>query len=462
MFDAVDKDQIYMVITIGTVVDTNDPQQEGRIRARVPAYGDRDYAEVSDLPWALMASPFMGMVQAANASRGSSTDNTTVGQVSYGFWNTPKVGSSVLITCINGDPMSRVCLGCIPAQTTSHTMPGGRYFYDTSQLSQHGEPEGPLSSQEQPIQPLYANQTTAFGSRNDNYEYRSRGAEHQLAAIDNDTVTTYADDIDAEIADDAGFRFTQGDGVVVTSTQGYNQSRVTANQVNDSNVYAWVTPGFHAISMDDSLDNCRMRFRTTSGAQIILDDTNERIYISTAQGNNWVELDQDGNIYVFGRNISYHASEDINFSADRTIRMFAKNGVHIVSQGEIRFQSTNDFHIFCEGSIRSGAVGNYFIQGSEVNVVGGTLYISSQQNLNIMSVVGSILETATTIQLNGPPAMVGDVSNAQQAFWTNILPEHEPWGRMTTLDDFTHESIFDYNDSQVGRQFTTRGPNWRR
>lgn len=462
MFDPVEKKLIYMVVTIGTVVDTNDPQQEGRVRAHVPSYGDRSYAEVDDLPWCIMASPLMGMVQASDASRGGSTDNTTDGQVAYGFWNVPKVGSSILVTCLNGDPMTRVCLGCIPVQTTSHTMPGGRYFYDTSQLDQKGEPEGPLSSRERPIQPLYDNQSTAFGSRIDNYEYRTRGAEHQVAGIDNDTVTTYAVDIDAKVADDMGFKFTEGDGVVLNSVQGYRQSRVTSKEVKDSNVYAWVTPGFHAISMDDSVDNCRMRFRTTSGSQVIFDDTNERIYMSTARGNNWVEMDWDGNIYVFGRSLSFNATEDINFTAGKTIRMYANDGIHAVSQGEIRLQSGNDFHINSGGSLRSGAIGNYYVQGSEVNIVGGTLYITAQQTLNLSAVIGSILETAPTIQLNGPPALVGDVSNVQPAFWTNIVPQHEPWGRMTTLDDFSHTPIFDYNDPQVGKQFSVRGPNWHR
>jgi hypothetical protein len=462
MFSAVDRELIYMVITVGTVVDTNDPQQEGRVRVQVPAYGDRDYAETSDLPWAMMASPFMGMVQNSDASRGAETTFNTDGQVAYGFWNTPKVGSSVLITCINGDPMSRVCLGCIPVQTTSHTIPGGRYFYDTSQLAAHGEPEGPLSSREKPIQPLYDNQSSAFGSRTDNYEYRTRGAEHQVAGIDSDTIATYSLDIDSQVADDNGFRFTQGDGVVFTSIQGYDRSRVTSQSVNDSNVYAWVTPGFHAISMDDSSTNCRMRFRTTSGAQIILDDTNERIYISTAKGNNWFEMDQDGNVYAYARSLSWNVDNDINFTAGGTIRMFAHVNFSVVSEGDIRLQSADDFHIGSGGSIRSGAVGNYYVQGSEVNIVGNTLFISSQMNLNLMAIAGEILATGTTIQLNGPPAMAGDVSNVQPAFWSNIVPQHEPWGRMTTLDDFSHQPVFDYNDPQVGRQFTIRGTNWRR
>lgn len=462
MYDPVDKRHIYMTVTIGTVVDTNDPQQEGRIRVQVPAYGDRPYADTQDLPWAIMASPYMGMVSADDASRGPTTDANTNGQVAYGFWNTPKVGAAVLITCINGDPMVRVCLGCIPIQTTSHTMPGGRYLYNTDQLESQGEPEGPLSSAEASIQPLYDNQTAAFGSRQDNYEYRTRGAEHQLMGLTNQIVNLYQNDIDTTVPDDMDVEFTEGDGNVITSTQGYRATRVDGTGIKDSNVSAWVSSAFHAISMDDSADNCRVRIRTSSGAQIILDDTNERIYINTAKGNNWIELDEDGSINVYGARISYFAEEDINFTAGKTIRMFANGGIHLVSSDVLYIQTESDISIASNGNIRTASNGNYYIQGAEVNIVGGILYLSSVEDINLNAIGGSIYQTGLQIQLNGPPALVGDMANPQLAFWTNIVPQHEPWGRMTTLDDTTHESIYDYNDPLVGRQFTTRNPNWHR
>jgi hypothetical protein len=461
MYDAVNREFIYMVTTIGTVVDSNDPQQNGRVRILVPAYGDRPYANLQDLPWAIMASPFMGIIQATDASRGASTDNVTDGQVAYGFWNTPKVGASVLVTCINGDPMNRVCMGCIPVQAAMHTMPHGRYFYDTAELNNQGEPEGPLSSREQPIQPLYDNQTAAFGSRKNNYEYRTRGADNQITGIDSDTVSVYANDIDSKVPDDMGFDFTESDGNEIISIQGYRQSRQTNAPVKNSNVSAWVTSGFHAISMDDSVNNCRIRLRTAGGFQIILDDTNERMYLSSSQGANWMELDQDGNIYVFGKRFSVHATEDINFTADNTIRMFA-NGIHMVSTGEMRIQTTDDLHISTSGSIRTHATESYFLEaGQDVNIKGGTLFFTAGQTMNLLA-GANLLASASQIQLNGPQAGQASSPEEQEAFWTNIVPQHEPWGRVTTLDDFTHDPFYPYDSDQVGRQFKVRGPNWHR
>jgi hypothetical protein len=79
---------------------------------------------------------------------------------------------------------------------------------------------------------------------------------------------------------------------------------------------------------------CRMRFRTTAGHQIILDDTNERIYISTAKGRNWIELDEgSGHINVYSASkINVHSENDINLCSDENINIVAKKRVNIESQ----------------------------------------------------------------------------------------------------------------------------------
>ena len=156
-----------------------------------------------------------------------------------------------------------------------------------------------------------------------------------------------ADDVDVPYG-------TNPQGGEYLNTQGYHQSRIagkvvdaiTDDVVYDPQTYSWTTPGFHSLSMQDNAENCRIRFRTTHGHQIIMDDTNERIYISTAGGKAWIEMDEAGNIDMYAeRNISMHAGKDINFAADGVFRVQAAEGIHMSTEAEMRIHTKTDLHI---------------------------------------------------------------------------------------------------------------------
>ena len=57
------QDWSFFGVTIGTVCDTNDPQQMGRVRAVCLALNDDPSSRITDIPWSTYASPFGGTVQ---------------------------------------------------------------------------------------------------------------------------------------------------------------------------------------------------------------------------------------------------------------------------------------------------------------------------------------------------------------------------------------------------------------
>jgi hypothetical protein len=492
-------------VTIGTVVDTNDPQQMGRIRVVCSQWGDPWGSNVEDLPWAIYMSPFGGQVQVG--SRGPGIQETE-GGVAYGMWAIPKVGSQVAVLCIDGNPMTRMYFGCIYDQFTPHTMPHGRFMYDDHpELEKAGDdpaPYGPYSSSEKFIQPLADNLKQAFGHKSEaNYEFRSRAADYSVSRIDvsqlNQTYSRVQDDKDVKHGD-------------WTSTQGYQVSRTDPHAPSsytdrnyDSMVYSFSTPGFHAFSMDDRQENCRLRFRTTSGHQIILDDTNERIYIATAKGNNWIELDMDGNIDIFSANkVNIRSSSEINMTSDKSIRMYAKEGIHMHSDDEIRLDAAKDMSLKSAQNIRQHAAQSMFLQGdTNVNVKAGSVLnlesgaatnakagaavnVESGAAMNLKSgadmlisgggstnVSGSaVVLSGGSIDLNGPSASPADSAGSaddaaeQAALWTNRVPDHEPWARTMTADDSSHTPEFGYDDPSVGKvergRNIDRGMYWRR
>lgn len=565
---------IYGTLSIGIVVDTNDPQQMGRVRARVAAFGDTPNSILENLPWCRYVSPFGGVT--TQLSRGNENE-TSEGAVAYGMWNIPKLGAQVLVGCLEGDPASRFWLGCLFDEQLPHTMPHGRFSYQSSNGS--GQPEGPLTSGSAPVQPLYKNWVKAFKSFVNNFEWRTRGADRSVTGFTQQIKDTFP--YEPFESDDEDVTFTEQDGKQVISRQGYDLSRIDpqrkpkeTKQNLDSQVYAWTTPGFHAISMDDRLKNCRMRLRTATGHQILLDDTNERIYISTNEGANWIEMDSDGSIDIFGtQRISIHAENDINLTSNKTIRMYAKDSIHMHADNEIRTHSVKDTHVVTDANLRtrstletrllsngnlhlrteasffthstlathlfatttfnaqsgtnfnmkSGAAmfgeastdshfkagANFITFGETTNVVksGGAILFDgantkmsiSGSNLNLYTpgtltfkadqkivldtpeyslnaslrhisagatedtVTQSGVTPAAGTTASGAGAATSAVTAGETlAFWTNRVPEHEPWGRISTLNDYSHQPKLNYTDPNIGKEHKTRGPYWHR
>ena len=464
-------------ITIGQVVDTNDPQQMGRVRATCPALGDSLIQQIKHVPWATYAAPFAGYAMISTRGR----DNTkSKGPISYGMWAIPKIGSYVLIACIDGDPSYRVWFACIPGQFLPHTMPHGRY----SVKHDDGQPSGPLTSTEQKIQPLYDNQTTAFTGANSSprqcYEYKTRGADNQVANLSVEEIQNRVKY--SKLADDRDENISLSDGTIYKSHQGYRKSRIFPNVSDkntdgvlyDSQLYSLTTPGFHGISMDDSAESCRIRLRTTGGHQIILDDTNERIYISTAKGHNWIELDEHGSMDVYcDQDISVKSKKDINFTSDQTIRMYAKQGIHMFSDEQIRLFGKQDINIQTDQSIRCNSDKEIRLQSIDKMHVksGSTLNIESSSTMDIKSggaysnqAGGNITIDAPNIALNGGgSASSAKPSEHKQSFLTSRVPDHEPWGRsyMKKLADQDmnnkQQVEYPYDDKNIGRGSNERG-----
>jgi hypothetical protein len=389
-------------LTIGIVVDTNDPQQMGRVRAVCPQWGDSYNTLIEDLPWASYVSPFGGQVSVG--PRGSESD-VSEGGISYGMWAIPKVGAQVIVMCVDGDPMLRVFMGCIFNQLTPHTLPHGRWMYDSHPgLHPTGAsptPQGPFTSQEHVVEPLTTNLQQAFGGKGDpNYEWRSRASDYSVAGID----VTQLSSTYSGVPDDKNITYEDW-----SSTQGYAADRTDPHNSSSytdknygSSVYSITSPGFHAFSMDDRQENCRMRFRTTAGHQILLDDTNERIYIATAKGNNWIEMDQDGNIDMYTNNKVSVRGKDINFTADDTIRFHAGKAIHMYSGGDIHTEAVTDIHTKTQQNIRSHAYQGLFLESGQGTDIKATtdLKLTSATAVQVNAGADLKLTSATAVQVN--------------------------------------------------------------
>lgn len=494
-------------ITTGVVVDTDDPQQNSRVRVSCPAWGDDAdpaLANVKNIPWATCGSTLAGSM--TQGYRGVSSRVT--GEVPYGLVGIPKVGTEVVVVMVNGDPSYRIVVACLPHLGSTGALPHGRY------QTSGGYPDGPLAMDGSQIQPLYNNLTEMFGGPygsgpRGSFEWMSRGADYSFSAHRGQARNQRQSDDDAVTVS-----ISEADGRSITYTAGYANDRVgdqpslikDDDRTYDPQTYAWVSPGFHSYSMDDRPENCRVRIRTTTGHQIILDDTNERIYLSTHQGKNWVEMDSCGNIDVHSdTRISIHAAKDINMTSEGTIRLASKD-VHIRAQNELRMYSNADMHLYSNANIRTKSTLSTYIETgasfellatadakltsmANVHVLAATsAFVTGGSSVEIMS-SGNILETAAMIHMNsGPAAGSADSATAsvsKTAYHSNRIPMHEPWPRVLTdkaksdKDDslsaipvmYTAGTLADfefkaYNDPNIGRveygSALNRNAKWHR
>lgn len=516
-------------VTVGTVVDTNDPQQMGRVRAVCLSLGDDPNTLITDLPWASYAAPFGGTTQVG--TKGPNAGEQMSGPVAYGLWGIPKVGAQVLIMCLDGDPLTRIWIGCLPTQSATHTMPHGRFTYqDNPEFLPESDtkPVGPLTGFETSIEPTSTNFKQAFGSApsgDHNFEFASRAADYQVSGISPQQVPVLL----SNVSDDRDEPTNVPQSAVPESRQGYQTNRQNPDQFVpealggrnlDNQVTSIVSPGFHAISMDDREENSRIRIRSVGGHQIILDDTNERIYISTAKGENWIEIDQAGNIDIFtSGKLNAHATEDINFTTDSSFRVYAKKGIHLKSDIETRITSEEDISIkSLRGSLRARSQRDAYLESTEQDVqinagarvfatgsedidikAGRGLSVQAGRDTNILSGSQINMESSSTVDITSGtitiqgskldlnPGGSRSASSAQSAepsdqnddfnaFFPNRVPDHEPWARVDTLNNETIDPQFDYTSNNIGKilrltgadgksdqeKELTRGELWRR
>ena len=328
-------------MSFGVVKDNADPAQHGRLKVYVPSIDSKDFV-VDDLPWAIYCSPFGGTTANFQVGRDASVVS---GGSSYGFWAIPKNGAQVLIGFMEGDPNVRFWMGCFFQPELNRTMPQS---VNSPPISTEIDETGLLP--QATIAHYQKNLAEAgLGPDDDNYKTRG-GFERSISYPENKTINK-------------------------PTTDGYAPKPLEPAKA-DSQTIALTSPGRHYFSMQDIDEFCRMRFKTTEGTQVILDDTNERIYISTARGRNWIEIDEgSGKIYFYtASKFNVHSENDLNLYSDENINIVAKKRVNIQSEtravkiqsslniemlsgsGNIKLTAARDIHLKTTDGPAGGAV----------------------------------------------------------------------------------------------------------
>jgi hypothetical protein len=391
----------------------------GRVKIWIPSI-DGETISVDILPWANYASPLFGFTVEYPHGSGSSENKS---DSAYGLWAIPKIGATVYVFFLNANPDVRCYFACSTRLHRNRSLPAGRNMDPNGKVGPWGD-SGDGRGNLRPLQPAFDNLRIQFQNKLNESQAQSRGAvERQVAQAK-----------------------TNKDGLEGYSNGAKDQSSL------EPQTYSLTTPGGHALIFQDDPTGARARLKTADGNQIILDDVNERIYISTAHGKSWFEMDKDGHVHVYGASsISMRAGKDFNIAADGNINMEAMGDINLKAGGNTNTTSGGDLNAASVGSTSISSCDNVNISSEKKVMVTATsdLHLLAQQSLKLTARSGAdfsggayIYATASAIHLNGPAASAADSAKcAAQASGPVIIPSHEPWVRPESQD--------------------SRGPNWK-
>jgi hypothetical protein len=353
----------YYGLTLGIVRDNDDPQQMGRLKVYIPSI-DSKYYETKDLPWCFYITPFGGSIKDFKVGR----EETEIKHVmTYGIWQIPKVGAHVIVGFLDGNPQMRFWMGCAYVAEMNRSLPQALNDPGSKELrTEIFEPipnpddddayEGSVESEK--IE-LFDKNLKEAGLGPDDDNFKTRGWERSVA---------YPMDNTDDKPDDDGY------------------AKKPDGDEKDSQIYSITTPGRHFMTMSDVADHCRIRLKTTEGHQIIFDDTNERIYVSTAKGRNWVELDEDGRIFIYAKDeINVRSEDDINIKSEKNINIKAKKKINLQSEDdEINLQANK--HIGMKST--DSEIKLHSKTGFGVKVDQGPIKLDSMNDIDITTTSG--------------------------------------------------------------------------
>lgn len=156
----------------------------------------------------------------------------------------------------------------------------------------------------------------------------------------------------------------------------------------------------HSITLDDGDINGasnQIRLRTSTGHQILMNDSEGVIYVGNSTGSVWIELSNMGTMDVYAQDSINFRSNHINFHADGNIKFHSKGYTQVVSEqqlhlegkqeltqfseGEIGINGKKNLHLFSESELFATSNGaSYYNAGGNISVAGSLVLLQGPKN----------------------------------------------------------------------------------
>ena len=353
-------------VFVGYVKDVTDVQKNGRLKVWIAEFGSSPDNKDG---WIIVnyCSPFAGATNVDTISK-ANTQTFEGTQTSYGMWMIPPdINNQVLVMFVNGDPSRGIWIGSLYNQFMNNMVPGQAYDVRNWQYPGKEIPVAEYNKWDdkvvEPNRAFHPYEKTKFG-----------GLGNQ--------------------------------GLITDKQRGVTTS--SARRESPSAVFGILTPGpvidekaspadirrkgGSAFIMDDLSGTEYVQLTTKSGAQIKLDETNGFVYLINRDGTAWVQMDQAGNVDIFGAtNISMRAQRDFNIRADRNVNIEAGQNVFIkAAQDTVEKTTTFTYDVNNIPKPLTIPVWSYVGEGKGQ---GGNIVLQTLNNLQSTSQKGAFITT---------------------------------------------------------------------
>jgi len=385
-----------MGVYLATVTNTADVNFSGRLDVQIPALQKTDDASdrsVEKTTYTVRyCSPFAGQTPARDANSNGGFEST---QKAYGFWAVPPdIGTQVLVMFANGNVNEGFWIGCVPDMQINHMVPGlASSEKSIEQRSGGGRPPkfGGMGISDLPVAEV--NRKVAEGALQINTSYEEDNSASFRPVHTHIAETLFAQGLIKDkirgVTSSSARRETPSQ-VFGISTPGPIDHKGQFAPPNTDAVnrhgavggkFAHSRLGGHSFVMDDGtpsvggetpIENELVRFRTRKGAQVLLHDSENMVYIINSTGTAWVELSEDGKIDMYAdESFSVHTIGDFNLRAERDINIEAARNINMKATG----QNKNDEE---EG-------GENELINSLVDITTGRIHMDAKEDIEMIA-----------------------------------------------------------------------------
>lgn len=416
----------------------------GVLTVKIERYAGNDEVEGQTVPVSYM-SPFFGSTSEENNGKDENDNEYNQTQKSYGFWMVPPdIGATVLVVFANHDIKYGYWIGVIPDPLMNFSVPGlaaTKYVVQDTKQTDSKYTRVPVAEYNKKIETPEQEAT------------KKLKPEHKFAKI-LDTQGLLQDDTRGITTSSA--RRENPSMVFGISTPGITDKAGKKNLVGFKNKQKNMPVsrlGGSTFVMDDGdeqflrkkpagegppeyasveqkeLDgdpeiphNELIRFRTRTGHQILLHNSEDLIYIGNAKGTTWIEMTSNGKIDIFAEDsISIHTKNDLNILADRDINLEAGRNFNLKAGATFHTEGNSVESIATtDTKITSGA-------SSHINSKVTHRETAGKVYMNSSSAAAEAVVALDTI------AVPADNDTTIDSILLRV-PQHEPWPHHENLD----------------------------
>ena len=440
---------------IGIVKNNLDPTRSGRLQVYIPDLGGPP-DEPNNWRTVSYASPYQGYTPLTKDSKTQPSTANTFDTVhhTYGMWMVPPdIGVQIIVLFVGGDPLRGYWIACVNPHLSHYMMPGmaGTTNVDPTTLSA-SDKKAYLGANPANLPTVEFNEytkdfTNAAYFNNNKPVHKIQLGILQTQGLDRDSVRGAISSSSQRESPSHVFGISTPGRPVDDPADDREKylENLNSGTIDPKYLFTKARKGGHQFIMDDGAalgEDQLVRLRTAGGHQLLMNDTNNILYIANSDGTSWIEMTSDGSLNVYatgGYNlrsegtINLHTDSDFNLNAvgDVNIKAGGKFAVNsgttellqtelsVESNGKIAFKAGGDFLVDAQGKISLKAGGVFAVEGSGIYQNSGkTVAVPALKSMQINKLPD------TTGQNNSWNITLGALSTI-----VTVAPSHEPYYR---------------------------------